>query len=166
MPGAVRSLGALGVELPGAAIRGIRYLDETRHVDAHFRDGLGRGVRRTELHTALRERATAVGVHIQRGSAAQISQDDDVEHAAGLSARYLVAADGLPSPIRRVQHLDVVAPRRHARRGLRQHYAMTPWTDLVEVHWESPLSRLLSGLDRWASRPELPSALKNPSAPY
>ena len=135
MPTAVRSLGALGVELPGAAIRGIRYLDGTRHVDAEFRDGLGRGVRRTELHTALRERATAVGVHIQRGSVAQIRQDGNAVYAAGLSARYLVAADGLHSPIRRTLRLGAAAPHRRPRWGLRQHYAMTPWTDLVEVHW-------------------------------
>ena len=137
MPGAVRALEALGVELPGAPIRGIRYLDGHRHAQALFRGGPGRGVRRTELHTALRERAVAAGVCMVRGSVSQIRQDDDVVHAAGLTARYLVAADGLHSPIRRALHLDVVAPRRHARWGLRQHYVMTPWTDLVEVHWSA-----------------------------
>ena len=135
MPGAVRSLDALGVELPGAAIRGIRYLDGSRHVDATFRDGLGRGVRRTALHTALRERAISLGVHIHQGSVSQIRQDDNAVHAAGLTARYLVAADGLHSPVRRALNLDVAGRPRHPRWGLRQHYAMTPWTDLVEVHW-------------------------------
>ena len=92
-------------------------------------------MRRTELHTALRQGAATAGVCTVRGSVSQISQDDDVGHAAGLTARYLVAADGLHSPIRRALRLDVVAPRSHARRGLRPHHAMTPWTDLVEVHW-------------------------------
>jgi flavin-dependent dehydrogenase len=49
-------------------------------------------------------------------------------------ARYLVAADGLHSAIRRACGLDPPPPR-HPRFGLRMHYATTPWTDLVEVHW-------------------------------
>ncbi len=54
--------------------------------------------------------------------------------AAGLRARWLVAADGLHSPLRRSLGLDL--PARGVRRyGQRRHYRMTPWTDFVEVHW-------------------------------
>jgi flavin-dependent dehydrogenase len=51
-----------------------------------------------------------------------------------LSARWLVAADGLHSPIRTRLGLGLPSggPRRY---GLRRHYRVAPWTDFVEVHW-------------------------------
>jgi flavin-dependent dehydrogenase len=54
----------------------------------------------------------------------------------GSPARYLVAADGLHSPLRRRLGLDapVRAPRRF---GQRCHLATAPWTSYVEVHWAS-----------------------------
>ena len=56
--------------------------------------------------------------------------------AAGLVARYLVAADGLHSPIR--DRLGLSVPHANARRwGIRRHFAVPAWTDLVEVHWSS-----------------------------
>jgi len=53
---------------------------------------------------------------------------------AVLQARYVIAADGLHSPIRRQLGLD--HPVRGARRyGVRRHYRRAPWVDRVEVHW-------------------------------
>ncbi|MFI7039679.1 NAD(P)/FAD-dependent oxidoreductase [Microbispora rosea] len=51
-----------------------------------------------------------------------------------LCARWLVAADGLHSPIRARLGLDLPScgPRRY---GQRRHYRVEPWTDFVEVHW-------------------------------
>jgi flavin-dependent dehydrogenase len=135
MPAAVRALSALGVDPPGTALRGIRYVDGDRSAQAVFGGSAGRGVRRTDLHAALVERARAAGVRVVRGSVDAISQDATSVRAGDLTARYLAAADGLHSPIRRALHLDVSGPRRHLRWGLRQHFAVAPWTDLVEVHW-------------------------------
>ena len=54
--------------------------------------------------------------------------------AGGLQARYLAAADGLHSPIRRALGLE--RPSRGPRRwGIRRHVQIAPWTDSVEVHW-------------------------------
>ena len=47
---------------------------------------------------------------------------------------YLVAADGLHSPVRRMLGLDRPAGGRR-RYGLRVHVEMAPWTPFVEVHW-------------------------------
>ena len=52
----------------------------------------------------------------------------------GVRAGYLVAADGLHSPLRRRLGLDA-PPRTSPRFGLRAHVAAAPWSDLVEVHW-------------------------------
>ena len=45
----------------------------------------------------------------------------------------LVAADGLHSPLRRAEGLEVPA-RARRRFGLRQHFVVAPWTDRVEVY--------------------------------
>ncbi|GAA3494585.1 NAD(P)/FAD-dependent oxidoreductase [Streptomyces prasinosporus] len=134
MPGAVAALAALGVHPPGHDLRGIGYVSGPRRVDADFRAGPGRGVRRTALHAALREAVLAAGVRIEQRTARRVEQDEDGVVVDGARADHLVAADGLHSPIRRSLglHRPRRAPRRH---GLRRHYALAPWSDRVEVHW-------------------------------
>jgi flavin-dependent dehydrogenase len=134
MPAAVARLRAIGVDPVGRPFRGIRYLDATHRADALFRDGHGLGVRRTALHTALTQRAAQLGFPILPVRVTDFVQHRDRVTAAGIEARYLVAADGLHSPIRRACDLDP-PPARHPRFGLRRHYRMAPWADLVEVYW-------------------------------
>jgi flavin-dependent dehydrogenase len=67
MPHTVRQLGRLGVQPPGREFVGLTYLDGDRRVDASFRSGAGRGVRRTALHAALLDAATAAGVKVVQG---------------------------------------------------------------------------------------------------
>ncbi|MEN3537238.1 NAD(P)/FAD-dependent oxidoreductase [Microbispora sp. ZYX-F-249] len=140
MPSGAAALADLGVAMPdGRPFLGIRYVDGRHRVQAEFRDGPGLGVRRTALHAALALRARELGVRVVPGRV-------EVPHAAGeavrveltggavLGARWLVAADGLHSPIRARLGLELPAagPRRY---GLRRHYRVAPWTDFVEVHW-------------------------------
>jgi flavin-dependent dehydrogenase len=133
LPAAVTRLAALGVRPAGHPLRGIRYLDASHRADALFRDG-GLGVRRTALHAALAARAAELSIPVLPVRVTSVSQQGDGVTAAGLRARYLVAADGLHSAIRRACALD--PPRaRHPRFGLRRHYRLAPWSDLVEVHW-------------------------------
>jgi flavin-dependent dehydrogenase len=136
MPGALAALLDLKVDPPGHEITGIRYVagSGSRSAEAVFREGPGRGVRRTALHGAMREAALDAGVTLAQRHVTGVQQDGTGVEAAGLRARYLVAADGLHSPIRRSLGLD--APRASGRRfGLRRHFAVEPWTSLVEVHW-------------------------------
>lgn len=134
MPGGVAALRALGVEVSGRELRGIRYLDGVRRAEACFRDGAGLGVRRTELHAALRRRADALGVETVRGRVGEVRQSADRVGAAGLTARWLIAADGLHSPVRRGLGLEL-PDRAPSRYGLRRHFRVAPWSDFVEVHW-------------------------------
>ncbi|OKK22132.1 monooxygenase [Streptomyces sp. CB00455] len=138
MPGAVRRLRELGVAVGGRPFHGIRYVDGVsgRHAEGLFRHGPGLGTRRTELQAALAARAAQLGVRVVRQRVEEIRQDDGGVEAAGLAARYLVAADGLHSPVRR--RLGLAVPPvagRPARYGLRRHYDVAPWSELVEVHW-------------------------------
>lgn len=134
MPGGVAALGALGVEVSGRELRGIRYRDGARGAEALFREGTGLGVRRTELHAALRRRADALGVETVRGKVGEVWQDADRVVAGGRTARWLIAADGLHSPVRRALGLEL-PHRAPARYGLRRHFRVEPWSDFVEVHW-------------------------------
>ncbi len=142
MPGALAALQRIGVDPAGADMRGISYTDGNRYVSADFSEGLGRGVRRTELHRCLRGRAHALGVTFVSGSMRGLTQDEHgVTVAVGsgnapLRARYAVGADGLHSRTRRLAGLERAAGSPKARRfGYRQHFALAPWTDRVEVHW-------------------------------
>lgn len=134
MPSALRALAELGLDPVGHVIAGIRYTDGTRQVESRFRSGPGRGVRRTTLHRELAAAAEAAGVRWLEGRVAGVRQGPDWVQAAGLRGRWLLAADGLHSPVRRELGLHGHS-RRPARFGLRRHYAVAPWSDLVEVHW-------------------------------
>ncbi|GAA3127060.1 NAD(P)/FAD-dependent oxidoreductase [Kribbella aluminosa] len=131
---AVAYLTRLGVDLPGRPFHGIRYLDSTHSVDARFTRGPGLGVRRTTLQAALMSRLTALNIPVLPTRVGLITQTPTTVTAAGLTAHYLAAADGLHSPTRR--QLGVCAGKPgEVRRGLRQHFSVAPWTDLVEVYW-------------------------------
>ena len=148
-PASVRRLAALGVTPDGHPLRGIRYVDAAHQADARFRHGEGLGVRRTVLHAALAARAAALGIPVLPVRVAAFTQDAEHVTAAGVEARYLVAADGLHSAIRRALERESrprgsrpgggsgtgTRGRLAQRYGLRQHYRVAPWTDLVEVHW-------------------------------
>jgi flavin-dependent dehydrogenase len=134
MPYTVQQLDKLGIELPGKPFRGVTYLDSVRRVDAPFRAGPGLAVRRTALHSALVDAVSAAGVEMVTAHVGSISQDSDSVQCAGFRARYLAAADGLHSPIRR--SLGLARPSRGSRRwGLRRHVRIAPWSDRVEVYW-------------------------------
>ncbi|BDG03073.1 NAD(P)/FAD-dependent oxidoreductase [Anaeromyxobacter oryzae] len=146
LPAGLRALETLGVLplLPPADIARIR---EIRWIEP---DGIaarlalpppgGLGVRRTALRAALRARAAALGVEILEGAEVVGHRREagairaEVAGGAAVPGRVLVAADGLGSPVRHREGLD----RRVAgapRFGIRQHLAMTPWSDAVEVHF-------------------------------
>src|SRR5687768_10568389 len=127
MPGGVAALRAMGVQVGGHPLRGIDYIDAATRARASFRHAPGRGVRRTELHAALTARAAGLGIPIVTGKITQARQDEHGVEAAGLRARWLVAADGLHSPLRAWLGLGLPDRRPH-RYGLRRHYHVAPWS--------------------------------------
>ncbi|MFF3587991.1 NAD(P)/FAD-dependent oxidoreductase [Streptomyces sp. NPDC002387] len=181
MPGGVAALRTLGVEVTGRELRGIRYLEGTTCAEAAFRGRSGLGIRRTALHSALQQRALGLGVRVLPGKVAEVHQSADTVTAAGTTARWLIAADGLHSPVRRSLGLELPA-RPHGRYGLRRHYRVEPWTNFVEVHWArhgeayvtpvdddlvgvAVLSRTRSGYDgHLAAFPALTASLRGPAA--
>lgn len=183
MPGGVAALRALGVEVTGRELRGIRYVDGVTRAEAPFRGPGpgGLGIRRTTLHSALHRRALGLGVRMVRGKVGEVRQDAGSVTAAGITARWLIAADGLHSPVRRGLGLEL-SGRPYGRYGLRRHYRVEPWTDFVEVHWSrhgeayvtpvgddlvgvAVLSRVRRGFDgHLADFPALAAKLGGPAA--
>lgn len=138
MPDSVAALAAVGVDLgpvESASFRGVRFIGHGRTAEALFPVGTGRGVRRTVLHPLLLERAESLGVRFRwktvvRGMANGTVQMD----GAKVRPRWIVGADGHQSRVRRWSGLDS-GELRSKRIGLRQHFAIEPWSDFVEIYW-------------------------------
>lgn len=147
MPEAVQRLGALGVEPRGRPFRGIRYAHGDVTAEARFVGPPGLGVRRTVLHSALLDRAQQVGVDLIAGRVDDVRQTPDAVTAAGITARYLIAADGLHSSVRRILDLERSPGRHTPRFGIRRHYRVPPWSDVVEVHWLDSVELYVTPVD-------------------
>ncbi|OMC53127.1 monooxygenase [Mycobacterium sp. IS-836] len=134
MPGGLRELMSLGVDPAGMPFHGIAYVGEHRRAEARFRAGPGRGVRRTTLHAALAARAKEQDTEWIRAKVAGVEQDAHGVTAAGVRAKWLVAADGLHSAVRRAVGITAKAGRPR-RFGVRWHFRVPVWSEFVEVHW-------------------------------
>lgn len=148
MPGAIRSLERMGARPRASHVfEGIRYISGARVAEGRFPQGPGLGVRRLALHDALRARAEALGVTWHRERARSITQHGDHVEAAGLKGRWLIAADGLNSSVRK--QLGLVRPprRKRPRLGLRQHFAVRPWSPFVEVYWSEDAEAYVTPVD-------------------
>lgn len=134
MPGGLAALASLGVDPVGMPIRGIAYVSERWRAEAEFRGAPGRGVRRTTLHAGLASLAKQQDTEWISDRVTRVDQDAHGVTAAGVRARWLVAADGLHSAVRRAVGIAAVAgtPRRY---GVRRHYRVPAWSQFVEVHW-------------------------------
>jgi len=140
MPGGLRILRALGVDegaVDGVPFVGIRY-QHAEHAAlsaaGRFPGEPGRGVRRTTLHEALRQRAADLGIQWVKGRIDEIEAREREVRAGGWTASWLIAADGLHSPIRRKLGLELPS-REPVRFGVRRHFHVAPWSDRVEVYF-------------------------------
>ena len=161
MPGAMVALRRLGVDPAGSPIRGIRYQDARRAVEHRYGPGReGRGVRRLVLHAALLERADELGVERRAVRVEGFSLSATGVEVAGEHFDVLVGADGLHSRVRAQAGLErgsggwrsaasssrsLGVDRR--RFGLRQHFAVAPWSDLVEVTYLSDVEVYVTPVD-------------------
>jgi flavin-dependent dehydrogenase len=138
MPDGVEVLAGLGVDLESMekrAFHGIRYIDGGLVAEGRFPGAPGLGVRRTVLHAALSRRAEDVGVDLRWGTRVLGLADGGFATDSGIvTGRWLVGADGRTSRVRKWAGLDGRKAKRR-RVGLRRHYSIEPWTDLVEVSW-------------------------------
>jgi flavin-dependent dehydrogenase len=140
MPTAVAHLATLGIEPHGHVLTGITYVsaDGRHQAQADFPSLPGMGVRRTDLSALLRLHSGQAGVALLAQRVTDLIQHEGhVDVCLGvdrLQARWVIAADGLHSPMRRLLGLEA-SNGTVPRYGLRRHHSIAPWTPMVEVHW-------------------------------
>jgi flavin-dependent dehydrogenase len=166
LPEGVAFLRDAGVELEGrgAPFAGIRWRDGRSTVEGRFPGQGGLGVRRTTLQDVLLARSEALGVDVRFG----VRVRELVRGGAGFGVRttagsfeprWLVAADGLASPLRRAAGLEG-APAQRRRLAVRRHFLVSAggsdpssakpfvevcWADGVEAY-VTPLPNGLLGV--------------------
>ena len=138
MPEALGVAQRLGIEFPagtGFPLDGIRFIGRHGSVDANFRDGPSLAIRRTVLHSLLAQHAERNGVELLWGRGATGLDGEGVRVGDQvIRSRWVVGADGGASGVRRWAGLDHFRSN-HIRFGFRRHYAISPWTSHVEIHW-------------------------------
>ena len=141
MPDGVAALRAFGIvpeQHEHAIFHGIRFLGPECSVEAHFPSGRGIGMRRTVLHEALRRRAADLGVEMNWGARVTgIAPGAAFVDHRPMNAKWIIGADGQNSRIRAWSGLSPSSRKRSRkfRIGLRRHFRVQRWTDLVEVYW-------------------------------
>jgi flavin-dependent dehydrogenase len=154
LPGSLESLSALGFDLKhdldttgSTPLRGVRFIGDSASsnqyptIQAAFPAHPGRGIRRTVLHQLLLDRAASLGVRFNwENTVRSIATDNKIAtvhtNSQTLRARYLIGADGHRSRVAATAELTAGAT--HSRRiGLRQHYAVAPWSSFVEIYWSN-----------------------------
>jgi menaquinone-9 beta-reductase len=162
LPEGVELLRRSGVSLEGAGepLAGIAWHDERSAVAGRFPRAPGLGVRRTTLHERLMARADELGANLRFG----VRVRELNRSAAGFGVRatdglheprWLVAADGLASPLRRAAGLDGT-PARRRRLAVRRHFlagrsaaaADGSHACFVEVHWGDRAEAYVTPLGR------------------
>ncbi len=133
-------------------IRGIRYIASNgEQAEAAFAEGPGLGVRRTALSQALYNRAQQchrLSIHIGCEVGGICRQDGGFSIKLGdrqIQTSLLVGADGLHSRVRRFAGLQG-SKSSLMRWGTTQHYAIKPWTDHVEIHWQNGVEAYVTPL--------------------
>ena len=147
MPGALQALKRWGIDPPGRPLLGVRYQSGSTRIDHHFPGSPGRGVRRLALHDALHNQAKRQGVSVLTDQVSQVTHDHDgvevgLSSGGTLSADYVLACDGLHSSVAKSEGLHVDRPTsKTSRYGLRQHFELEPWSDLIGVYY-SPIAEV------------------------
>jgi flavin-dependent dehydrogenase len=138
LPGALRALNQLGISVQpsdGYPLSGIDFLNEHCAARALFPGRHAIGVRRVRLHQLMIERANSLSIPLFWGKPATRGNGSSIQHGAEIiHYRWLIIADGQTSPLRKRFGLDA-ATHIGVRYASRQHFAISPWSTQIEVHW-------------------------------
>ena len=151
MPDGIDALAQLGIHIPeieAHPFRGIRFVSGDISVEARFPRGFALGARRTNLHRVMVERAGQAGVRLRWGAVVTGLHPDGVLVRGELvRARWIVAADGSGSRVRRWAGLDS-HPRKKERFAFRRHYKVAPWSEFMELHWGTQCQVYVTPVDQ------------------
>lgn len=152
MPGVAPLLEELGIDPPGVDLVGVSYRQNATVVDHTFPHQPGRGVRRTALIDALREKAEELGIERQHSRVTSVVSNPTsvtlgLADGHRVDADYVVACDGLHSTV--AKELGLIKPqkKRGRRYGLRQHFATPPWSSYIEVYYAGTSELYITPVD-------------------
>ena len=133
---ALRQLGVVFEAKDGFPLREINFVDRQHAVAAKFPNGPGVGLRRTVLHRKMLDRAENVGVRFLWSTPVTGIEGELVKLAGrdGVVSRWIVGADGGQSRVRRWAGLESAGGQK-SRIACRGHFAVTPWSEGVEIYW-------------------------------
>jgi flavin-dependent dehydrogenase len=132
---ALRQLGVTVTAAHGYPFRGIRFIERERSVEGDFPAATGFGVRRAILQKLLIDRAEQLGVRMSWGvKGIGLRGGQLCMEGTPVRCNLVVAADGHNSTLRHAAGLDA-AHRSSRRYAYRRHYAMTPWSEYLELYW-------------------------------
>ena len=138
MPDGLDALQELGVSLAECEtgrFRGIKFVGPEGSVHADFPRGEGIGIRRLLLHQALHSHAENLGVKTWWGVRVTNAGDGVVvADGKAIRCRWVIGADGQNSQTRGWANLSRCVSF-DRRIGMRQHFKVKPWSELVEIHW-------------------------------
>ncbi len=148
LPDALEALAALGLDPihdlnsnEAHPLQGIRFFGDNGAIAEAPFSRPSRGIRRTILHQFLLDRAISLGVRLHwKHSVQQLESTPQSvlvrTNRETFHTRYLIGADGPRSRVSSWAGLtrEVLRSRRI---GLRQHYAIPPWSSFVEVYWSN-----------------------------
>lgn len=152
MPGVAPLLAELGIDPPGHELVGVSYRQDGKSVEHRFAHRSGRGVRRTALIEALRERADALGIERRSARVTDLIMNASsvslgLAEGGRVEADYVVACDGLHSTIAKELGLIKPSTKRGRRYGLRQHFAVSPWSSFIEVYYAGAAELYVTPVD-------------------
>lgn len=88
------------------------------------------------LHRVLSQRAAGIGVSMLWNARVTCRDPKTIcVHGKPAQCKWLVAADGQNSRLRRWAGLDEACRRGETRFAFRRHFRVNPWSDYVEVLW-------------------------------
>lgn len=136
MPVGIACLDRLGVKVPRLCdLAGVEYVLGDLRAGADFREGPGQVVRRLQLSQILHCPQAELVDNCQVQSVSRQGDWMEVQTSQGpWRCRLLVAADGLHSPIRHQLGMHSLRKNWLQRWGWRQHFALKPWNQRVEIH--------------------------------
>jgi flavin-dependent dehydrogenase len=141
MPDGVKALHRLGVSVPedeSYPFQGVRFISSGRKAQAEFARGTAYGIRRTNLHRIMADRAAACGVRLLWQSAVTgLHREGALVAGELVRARWVVGADGTGSRARDWAKLGPSKQNanKNLRFAFRRHYRIAPWTRFMELHW-------------------------------
>lgn len=136
-----------------APFRGVRYLDGERQSTGYFKEGIGLGVRRTELSRALYTRAkeissislyentTLSGLGNLAGPPVTAQFRGGIQSWCG---DFIIGADGVNSKTRKLLEVKSVSLSSHERLGGRLHLKSDQVPSEVEVYWADGVEAYLT----------------------